>query len=433
MRLNNAAIRAVSVILCIVLVFTVFGAYTPQTRAETLSGLQNEQSQLKDKIKESEKKVADLEKQQNQQENVINELNDQINRLNAQLSNVHAQQSIINDDIRNAEAEIAALNGEIAELDVQIAEKDDEIADTVVLFCKRMKANYVAGNTSVLEIFTKSTTIPNFLNRIEMFKRVTESDQELVDKLHEEISAIEKMQDDLRKKKSKLLQDKTVLETRRNELRSTENELDATQAEIIAKSNEVNKKLASLNYQTKKLEVSIEKYNADMDRIDKEIQNFLKRNSSKGKSSKPIDGGSASSNISSSGWAWPLPYSNTYVSSPYGYRSDPISGAYKFHGGMDISMGGAYGKKIVASKAGTVLTATYHNSYGNYVLIDHGNGWASLYAHCSAFAVSAGQTVKQGQVISYVGTTGYSTGPHVHFEIRYNGERINPANYVSRG
>lgn len=443
MMKNKIVRKIIALSLCLSVVAVSAGICAPSTYAQSLSGLQNEQAEIKDKIKDSEAEIAKLEEQRAEQSKIVNALNAQIDTLNEQLNNVHAQQSIINADIANTQAKIADLNNEIADLDKQIAQKDIEIQKTVELFCQRMKANYMAGDTTLLEMFAASSSLPTFFNRLELFKRVTTNDQKLVDKLNEEIASIQKMQDKLREKQDVLKAEKSVLENKQGELNATESQLDETQAEIIAKSKEVNEKLASLNYQTKKLEVSIDKYNAEMDSIDREIEAYLRKKAEESKKNNNSSGGytpssggnagSASSNISSSGWAWPVPYSSSYISSPYGYRSDPISGSYKFHSGIDITMSGAYGKKLVATKAGTVDTVVYSGSgYGNYVIIDHGNGWASLYGHCSSIAVSEQQHVKQGQIIAYIGESGYATGPHVHFEIRYWGETVNPSDYVSK-
>ncbi len=430
MKWNNLITRAISFILCFALVFAVFGTYAPETHAKTLSSLKDEQEAIKDKVEESEQKVAELEAQQAKQEEIISELNNQISVLNDQLENVHGQQDIINGEIRSTEAKIAKLDKEIASLDAKIAAKDVEIDETVDLFCERMRANYMAGETSVIELFTSSSSISNFLNRLELFKRVTESDQQLVDKLNEEIAEIKAMQEELREKKKSVEAEKATLEAKKTELQKSENELSDTQAIIIAKSNEVNEKLASLNYQTQQLEISINKYNSEMDKIEDEIEEFLKKQES---SSSSSSGGSMSSTVSSGGWAWPVPYSSCYITSPYGYRSDPISGQYKFHSGVDISMPNARGKNLVAVKDGTVIRAVHSGSgYGNYVMIDHGGGYVSLYGHCNSLAVSVGDRVKRGQVVAYIGSSGYSTGPHVHFEIRLNGEKKNPLNYISR-
>lgn len=435
MKQNNSVTKIISFFLCFTLVFVSFAAIAPEAQAKSLSSLRDEQEAIKDKITDSEDKIKELNGQKASQEEIINELNNQIAILNDQLNNVRGQKNIINGDIRDTEKKITELDEEITQLDAEILAKDKEIEDTIAIFCERIRANYVAGETSVLEMFTASSSVSGFLNRLELFRRVTQNDQALVDELNREIAEIEEMQKKLEEKKKSVEAEKAALVVKRNDLQSAENELNATQSTIIAKSNEVNKKLKELNYQTKQLKISLTKYNDEMDDIEAEIEAFLKEQASSGSSgsSGSSNAGSASSNISTKGWQWPVPYSNSYITSPYGYRNDPISGAYKFHSGIDISMAGAHGKKLVATKGGTVIRAVHSNSgYGNYVMIDHGGGYSSLYAHCSALAVSVGQRVSQGQVIAYIGSSGYSTGPHVHFEIRYNGEKQNPSHYVSK-
>ncbi len=414
--------RIFSVLLCFALVVVGLGGFAPSTHAKNLNTLKAEQAELKEKVKESEKKIKELETAKAEQEKIIDELNKQIGQLNGQLENINAQQKVINDEIRAIEAKIKKLDDEIRQLDIEIAQKDVEIDNLVQLYCERLRANYIAGETSVLELFTASSSLSNFFNRLELFRRVTANDQKIVNQLNEEIKAIEEMKLKLEESKAEIEAEKATLEVKKAELQSAENELMATQSEIMAKSAEVSKKLQAINYQTKQLEVSIDNYNKEMDKVEADIDKFLQSQTS----STPMD-------PNSKGWIWPVPYSNSYITSPFGYRNDPISGVYKFHAGIDISMPGAMGKKLVAVKPGTVIRTVRSNSgYGNYVMIDHGGGFVSLYAHCKSLAVSNGQKVSQGQVIAYIGTSGYSTGPHVHFEIRKNGEKVNPSNYVSK-
>lgn len=420
--------RVLTFLMSFALVFICLGEFSPKTHAKTLDSLKTEQQELKDKVKESEEKIEELKNQKAAQEEIINELNKQISQLNSQIENINDQQDVINDDIILIERKIAKLDEEIAELDRKIAEKDQEIEETVRLYGERLRANYIAGETSLLEIITQSTSVSNFFDRLEYVRRVNESDEKLVKKLDEDIKEIEGMQQDLRDTKAEVELEKEGLETKKAELQAAEDELAAAHAEVVEKSNEVNKKLKELNAQTYQLQVDINTYNEKMDKLDWEIEAFIKEQ----QASKPNNGGS-SSVVSGKGWVWPVPYSSSYITSPYGYRTDPISGAYKFHSGIDISMPNAMGKNLVAVKPGTVILAKYTSSgYGNYIMIDHGGGYVSLYGHCKSLNASVGDYVNQGQVIAYIGSSGYSTGPHVHFEIRYNGEKMNPLNYVSK-
>lgn len=433
--------KIIALLMSTALVFVSFMSYAPKAQAKTLSDLRGEYSDIEDKVAESEQKVKELESQQADQSKIVSALNVQLQKLNQERENITAQKDLITEDIDATEKKISSLNSEIAKLDAEIAAKDQEIKDTVKLFCDRMRANYMAGETSVLEIFTSSSDMSSFLNRLEMFKRVTESDQDLVDKLNKEIASIEKMQKELEVKKAALQKEKTELEAKRSDLQSTEDTLTANQNVIKQKTEEVETKLNALNAQTKELRVSIDEYNSEMSRLDKEIKEAIRKanqsssGSSGGSSSGGSNAGSMNSNVSSSGWAWPLPYDGVYLTSYYGYRYHPLDGDWRYHSGIDVSMSGAYGKNIVATRAGTVILSSLESEsgtgYGNYIIIDHGDGYTSLYGHCSALLVSQGQRVSRGQIIARVGSTGWSTGPHLHFEVRYNGETVDPLDYVN--
>lgn len=431
--------KTIALLMSVALVFVSFMAYAPKAQAKTLSDLRDEYSDIEDKISESEQRVKELESQQADQSKIVSALNLQLQKLNQERENITAQKDLITEDIDATEQKISSLNAEISKLDAEIAAKDKEIKDTVKLFCDRMRANYMAGETSVLEIFTSSSDMSSFLNRLEMFKRVTESDQSLVDKLNKEIASIEEMQKELEIKKAALQKEKTELEAKRSDLQKTEDTLTANQDVIKQKTEEVEAKLNALNAQTKELKVSIDEYNSEMSRLDSEIKEAIRKAQNSGSSSGGNSGGSnagsMNSNVSSAGWAWPMPYDGVYLTSYYGYRYHPLDGDWRYHSGIDVSMSGAYGKNIVATRAGTVILSSLESEsgtgYGNYIIVDHGDGYTSLYGHCSELLVSQGQRVSRGQIIARVGSTGWSTGPHLHFEVRYNGETVDPLDYVT--
>ncbi len=436
MKLNNTLKNILAIAMCLSLVAVSTFFYTPKASAESVDQLKEKYSSLEQKVSDSEKRISELEKEKAGQEKIIDALNQQLSQLSEQLENIQSQKQGVSAQIDEAEAKIADLNSQIDQLNADIEEKNQEIDATVQLFCQRMRANYMAGDTTILEMFTNSSNVANFLNRVELFKRVTQSDQKLVDDLNDEIASIEAMQKQLEESKTELQGQKVVLEGKKSDLQVVENELNSTQESIEAKSAEVEEKLKSINYETQELNVSVEEYNETMESLERQIQNAInnakkasQNNSGSNSSSDKIINGNVSG-----GWMWPVPDSTSYVSSSYGYRSDPATGVTKYHSGLDITCSAAYGKPLVATRAGTVILTDYMSGgYGNYIMIDHGDGFVSLYGHCSSLAASYGQYVKQGQVIAYIGASGYATGPHVHFEIRYNGEKVNPYNYISKG
>lgn len=444
--MKKKLIQIISAAMCVSLMATSIALYSP-TKADAAAGSANVPSsesakekiaRLEKEIEESDKKIEKYQKDKESELKIVDELSRQLTKISDQCEAVEKQKATVTAEIRTVEAKIATLSKEINALDEDISKKDEEIDATVELFCKRMRANYISGGSSTLEFFVGSSSVSDLLNRFELFKRVTQSDQKLVDTLNEEISSIEEMKKKIDEKKKALEAEKQTLVDKKNELQKTIDELTKTQNEIKAKSAVVNKKVADLNLATSREEDTKEE-------IDNLIKDIIKKEAAKGTTTTTTNKPSttkkgqtttttkASSKPNSSGWIWPLPYPESYVTSSYGYRSDPISGATKFHSGIDISMSGAYGKNLVAVRSGTVIYTGYMSGgYGNYIIIDHGDGFSSLYAHCAELKASYGQHVEQGQVIALLGSTGYSTGPHVHFEIRYNGEKVNPLNYVSK-
>jgi murein DD-endopeptidase MepM/ murein hydrolase activator NlpD len=232
------------------------------------------------------------------------------------------------------------------------------------------------------------------------------------------------------------IEKKNVLTANQKEYKKTMKDLEKKYGEIEVYIAELDKSGKAYKDYIKNLEAERKKADAEIDKILKDYyatsnqQSTTLQGSNSNPTTKPnSSGGGYNSNAS---WAWPLGKASCYISSHYGYRSASISGN-SFHGGTDITGGGISGKPVYATRAGRVISAVTSNSgYGIYVLIDHGDGYSSLYAHMSARYVSTGDSVSKGQMIGRVGSTGNSTGPHLHFEISYYGEKKNPMNYVKK-
>lgn len=427
----NKPSKLLALVLSLSIAFVSTAAYTPKASAESLSSLKSQQSEIKSKISASEEKLKKLKTEKNAQEKVVSELNAELSNLSDEYNNVKEQKNIV-------DGEIAETQEKIQKLVNDIAKKDAEIAETVELFCQRLRANYISGNKTTLEMLTSSDSISVFLNRLELLKRVTNSDQALVDKLNEEIAQLEK-------DKKELEESKKALEVKQEELRGVEDQLQSTLSVIKAKTNEVEAKLKEINNAATEAEEDIESFNAQEAKIKAAINSIYaaeakaKAAAAAAAAAKKRSSGSVNNNAPqyvnpgnpSSGFMFPVK-GNVYMSSGFGYRSASISG-WSFHGGIDIAGGNIYGQPVYASRAGTVIVAEHYSNsgYGHYVMLDHGDGYQTLYGHCSSVVVNTGEYVKQGQLIAYVGSTGNSTGPHLHFEVRYHGEKLNPLNYVS--
>lgn len=291
----------------------------------------------------------------------------------------------------------------------QIAVKEQEIADTTVrieqqedAFLDRMVASYMQGDASYVELLLGAESLVDFLTRMDRIQAILKSDKAIVEQLNADKTALIQAQEDLQKAKD--LQMATIADYEAA-IQETTTLSAAKEARIRELENNETEKLSTYYYY-KELE----------DALDAELQEYLAELQKKSQS--VYVGGSL---------AWPLDPSVSYIySSEFGGRT--LWGVWDNHLGIDIAC--AMNTKILAANSGTVLISDNHWSYGNYVLIDHGGGMATLYAHMTSRAVSAGETVSTGQVIGYVGMTGSASGYHLHFEVRENGVVQNPRNYI---
>ena len=234
---------------------------------------------------------------------------------------------------------------------------------------------------------------------------------------------------------------KESLETEKVALEQTKVELAATQAQLAEKRTEADALLAELVAKGMEFEDLMEASEDEQAQLAKEIAN-KKDEYDKAKYQEwlatseppatrpapPSSGGGTTGSSTVGGISWKVPISYTAFTSPFGWRIHPISGTRKFHYGVDLAA--PTGTPIYATRSGTVDTATYGSSAGYYVQINHGDGYKSIYMHMTHYIVKPGQYVNQGQVIGYCGSTGGSTGPHLHFGISYHGNYVNPANYI---
>ena len=280
------------------------------------------------------------------------------------------QLEAINDEIDTINAQIAYYDEEIAQKEEERKEVEAQEAAQYELFCQRVRAMEEEGTVSYWSILFNAESFSDLLDRVADVDAVMERDNQIMEELIATREELERLQADL--------------ETARAEEQAAKEQQEAKQADAAEIQAEITQKQQQLEEERKQNNVTIS---------------------------------------SETGYLWPLPgwYS---LSSLFGYRIHPITGVAHSHTGIDIPASG--GTPILASKSGQVVTSAYHYSYGNYVVIDHGNGNSTLYAHMSARAVSEGEMVTQGQVIGYVGTTGSSTGNHLHFEVRDNYTRVDP-------
>ena len=421
--------KILSIFLSIIITFSLnanfyaVNAVAPEdtnvTPEITLESLQEEYNRLETEIVQGDSVIKSLEKLDNDYL-VIDAINVQSGKISEQIENIQKQKEIIEPQIETLKTDIANTETELEKMQVQITKLDNQINDLVERYCQRLRTKYIYGDITFFNLLDKNDNISSLINNAEFVSRLLKQDEDMIKALKDDMETIEKTKNALIEKQISLGFAKSELEKIQKTLSDNEILLKEKQEKVTKKSEEINEKLRNAEVFSNIINIDKDSYVTGMEFSDNKLnENFSASNA----------------NIDTSGeaWMWPVPYDNSYISSPYGYRSDPISGKYKFHAGIDITMGGAQGKKLIAVKSGVVSRIEYESGgYGKYVIVDHGNGFASLYAHCSVITVSEGQTVKQGQQVAKIGSTGYSTGPHVHFEIRKNGEKVNPMNYLTR-
>ena len=401
-------------------------------KKETLNQLIEQNQATIDSLKES---MAPVEEYADELNSQIDNYQQQIDVLSAEIAALETQKGEIQEKIDDLNKDIAGLDKNIAENETETEKVKAEIDDIYKQFKDRLCEIYVNGSLSDLEILLdcdEENDFSTYLIMVEISQRRAKSDAQLVDNLNQDIAKIDELTAQLNAMIADLEVKKQEQQAQIDELNVSEQTIEAdryslesSQEELQVLKTEAYTKLAEMDKQSEAAAGLIEKYEEERAAIEKEIDELVNSRASQSTSANVV--------ANPGGFIWPLQYSDVYISSPYGYRYDPISGVYKFHGGTDTCCrSGTAGKEVVASAAGTVIVADYNEGgYGYYVAIDHGNGIVTLYGHNTSLNVYEGQTVNQGDVIAYAGSTGYATGAHVHFEVRVNGTKVEPTNYAS--
>lgn len=333
---------------------------------------------------------------------------DKINKSKASKKEALGQKEVIDHEIDVINAELSQIDAIITEADNKIAQKEAEIADYEMkiaendaTFKSRIRAMDEMDNSTYIDMLLNSESLSDFLAKLETIREISEHDQGVINMMIELKTGVENSKAEIESARAEQQEARDLTAGKKDQLQVKLNE----QAAIIAK-----------------LDSDIAAYEkAYNDAVAQEngLKSSLQTTLSKSPTPKVTYTGGK--------FVWPAP-SYTYISSEFGYRIHPVLKTKKYHSGMDMAAPG--GSNILAAESGTVRSAGWNGGYGYCVVIDHGNGLATLYGHASKLLVSAGQQVSKGQVIALVGTTGMSTGNHLHFEALLNGKVTNPRNYL---
>ena len=383
---------------------------------------------------EYDAQISEVKAKQEQNEAEAAELNARLDALRSETADAEAYQATLVEQIQNyqesidlARARIDELNDSISALEDEIEKADAEYADTLEQLKVRLSALYKAGgDLTTLQILLDSTSLYDFSIRSEAMESVTRHDKQLMEQIKEYMLLTQEQRDELKVQKEELADQKKDLESKQADLQVMEEEnarlieelqIQSAEAEDLITENEAE----SAEYLSQ-LETLIDQRSEQAAREEEERQQALQnqQNQSGGSSGSGSNNDSSVLNTGSLSFSWPL--------AGYGYES--ITQYYGNNGHRGLDIGIPYGTPIYASESGQVISAEYHWSWGNNVLIWHNDTYSTRYAHCSSLAVSAGEYVQKGQVIGYAGSTGNSTGNHLHFEVYQNGDRVNPSNFV---
>lgn len=427
-------------LLCLALCFVLaVSVLITALCAPATSELEDEIDRIDQQIAANKEKLEQLENDREKQKEYLDALEAQIDSISSKATSIQTQINTIDNEIFELDAEINQISNEMKQTEKDIVATENKISDTSDTLASKLRSAYINGNDSTLKILMGADSLASFLTRLEFMKRTSERDKEIILGFREDIVNLNeaKIQLEINKvafdeKKATQQQKKAELEAKQDEYEKTMDSLEVQYAEIDEYIEKLDKSSTVYEEYISELEKDRAAADAEIDRIMSEYYATSVATTLPASNNDPTapQGGY----VSGESWAWPLGSEYCYISSGYGNRDASISG-WSFHGGIDIAGGSGrlHGKPVYATRSGKVITAiTSDSGYGIYVILDHGDGYSSLYAHMSARYVSTGDYVTKGQMIGRVGNTGNSQGAHLHFEVRYYGEKKDPLNYVSK-
>ena len=411
MKNKKTLVSALAGVMAAIMLLSLLASIIPAVSAASSAELKKELNNLKAEREEIKDKIDDLE--------------DQIDDNMSEIQKIITKKNRIEDEMGLLYQQVDNINKQIVAYGLLIADKQDELDAARARYeelnaknKERIRAMEENGKLSYWSVLFEANSFADLLDRLQMIEEIAQADQRRLKEMREAARAVEEAQ--------------AALNAEKAELEATRAELSDIEEALKVKRQEADAILAELNARGDEFEDLLEQYH-DKDeeliaQIAKKEQEYNEQKRKEEQAQQQQKPPSRPDSTVTNGIKWTMPCNYVRFSSPYGYRVHPISGEWKFHSGVDLA--GPEGTPIVATRDGTVTSAAYHSGNGNYVTINHGDGFSSSYLHMTRYIVSVGQKVKAGQVIGYMGNTGYSKGSHLHFTIYYNGSTVNPADYL---
>lgn len=396
MKKHNVWQRLGRMVLVLAVLFAMIGTDTAPLAETAQAVTQGDIDALKDS-------ADDLADQKSEIKSQLAALKDEKATLLEKRALLDQQIAVTEKEIANTEAQIAGYEALLAQTALELEENKKEEEERYELFCERTRVMEEHGTASYWAVLFNAEDFSDLLSRLADIQEVMDYDQSILDSLRAIRAEIEAKQ--------------AYQQQLKDDAEAAKATLLATKADLDAQRQEANALVA-------KLESNVAEYSEQLAQVEEEEEAIQKEIVEKTNQLAAEMGW----NATAGGYIWPVTTSKR-ITSPYGPRNTGIPGASTNHKGVDIG-GVYYSSNVLATKAGIVITSSYSRSYGNYVVISHGKGNTTLYAHMSSRSVSEGDAVAQGDVIGVTGSTGVSSGPHLHYEITENGSRVNPLNYL---
>lgn len=372
-------------VLCIVLAL-IISSICMFSYAENIEELQEKSEEIKNQINQSNEELEEVKEELSSNLQQVQKLDETIEKTEKQLEELNIQ--------------IEGLQKNINNIEEKLEKVQKEYEGQKSLLEQRLVSLYELGETRYIDVLLSSANISDFLSNYFLISEITSYDMQLLEEVETQKNIIEAQNKILNEQKEQMAQTK---QTQIKTSKVLQNNKNLREHYIL-----------QLSESEQKIQNDIDEYNRQYKEVEAEIL-LLSQN---GISAEYIGGV----------MAWPIP-GYTRITSTYGMRTHPITGVYKLHTGVDV--GAPTGANFISANDGVVTKAGYNGAYGNMVIVDHGGGVSTLYAHGSEIMVQVGQTVKRGDTVLKVGSTGYSTGPHAHFEVRVNGQTVNPLDYIT--
>ena len=460
--------KCLSVLLGVLLLLSVGtpALRLPAAHAATMAELEQEVKRIEAEIELNKQKLKDYAGKKESEEAYLETVQEQISIVQKKADTLNTEIETLDNEIVGYDNRLKQLSNEINVLEDEVKIANKQIRDTrakieegKTALAEKLRSNYMNRRETTLKILMGADSLASFLTRLEMMRRISESEKRVISEFREEVEqlklakqSLEKKQGELVEKHDSVEETKALAVEKKAELTQKQQDYQDTIDELEEQYRESEDYIKKLDKDSDAYQNYVKQLEAERAAADKEIDDLIR--SLTATTAPPTTTGSVPFSIGNGDpsdlttttqqpqipagyiqtevWAWPLANYPCYISSPFGYRDARIGGN-AFHGGTDIAGSGIYGQPVFAARSGYVAAAVWGTTgYGRYVLLDHGDGFVTIYGHCSNLTVTQGQYVLQGQQIGNVGSTGNSTGPHLHFEVRYNGVKQNPMNFVQK-